>query len=273
MWGAAAGWWPLSGVCGTSGGVKAIIIGAGRGRRLKHLTEDVPKPLVPILGRPMLDSVLDALGAGGLTAERTVFICGYKAEVIQERYPQLSYVENRDWANNNILLSLMCARDHLEEGFVSTYADIVYRPEAVEKVVASPHDITLVCDTDWRRRYAGRSEHPETDAEKLTLDGDRVVALSRTIAPDAASGEFIGVLRMTPKGVEQFLAAFDGHRAKFDDDEVFHEGRTFKKAYLIDLLAKMLDAGVPIHGAPVHGGYMEIDTTQDAALADEWWKG
>jgi len=253
--------------------VKAIIIGAGRGRRLKHLTEDVPKPLVPIMGRPMLDSVLEALETGGLGADRTVFICGYKAEVIQERYPQLSYVENRDWDSNNILLSLMCARAHLEDGFVSTYADIVYRPEAVEKVVASPHDITLVCDTDWRRRYTDRSEHPEADAEKLVLDGDRIVALSRTIDPEAATGEFIGVLQMTPKGAEQFLAAFDGYRAKYQDDDVFHEGRTFEKAYLIDLLAKMIASGVPMHAASVHGGYMEIDTTQDAELAERWWKG
>ena len=41
--------------------MKAIIIGAGRGSRLKHLTEDIPKTLVPILGRPMLDGILDAL--------------------------------------------------------------------------------------------------------------------------------------------------------------------------------------------------------------------
>jgi len=253
--------------------MKAIIIGAGRGRRLKHFTEDVPKPLVPILGRPMLDGVLEALRAGGLTADRTVFIRGYKGEVIAARYPQLTYVENRDWPNNNILMSLLCAREHLGSGFVSTYADIVYRPEAVEKAMASPHDITLICDADWRRRYAGRSEHPETDAEKLTLDGERVVALSRTIAPEAASGEFIGVLRMTATGARLFLEAFDAQRAKYADDEEFHEGRTFKKAYLIDLLAKMLADGVPMHAAPVHGGYMEIDTTQDAALAETWWKG
>ncbi len=46
--------------------MKAIIIGAGRGSRLRHLTEEIPKTLVPILGRPMLDSILEALAAGGL---------------------------------------------------------------------------------------------------------------------------------------------------------------------------------------------------------------
>ncbi|MEQ9320129.1 MAG: NTP transferase domain-containing protein, partial [Polyangiaceae bacterium] len=144
--------------------MKPVIIGAGRGRRLKHLTDEIPKTLVPIVGRPMLESILEALEAGGFSRDEVVFICGYKADVIQDRYPALTYVENRDWPNNNILLSLLCARPHLEQGFVSTYADIVYRPEAIAKVTASPHDITLVCDTDWRRRYVDRSEHPETDA-------------------------------------------------------------------------------------------------------------
>ena len=126
--------------------VKPVIIGAGRGRRLKHLTDEIPKTLVPIVGRPMLESILEALEAGGFSRDEVVFICGYKADVIQDRYPALTYVENRDWPNNNILLSLLCARPHLEQGFVSTYADIVYRPEAIAKVTASPHDITLVCD-------------------------------------------------------------------------------------------------------------------------------
>ncbi|MCA9624314.1 MAG: NTP transferase domain-containing protein [Myxococcales bacterium] len=253
--------------------MKAIVIGAGRGRRLEHLTEEIPKTLVPIVGRPMLESILEALAVGGVSRREVVFVCGYKHEVIRDRYPDLHYVENRDWENNNILLSLLCAREHLEGGFVSTYADIVYRPEAVAKLVASPHDITLVCDTDWRRRYLGRSEHPESDAEKLRLEGDQVVALSRRIPSEQATGEFIGVMRLTAAGAAAFLAAFDAARAEHADEDAFHEGRTFGKAYLIDLLAKMLDAGTAIHAVRMHGGYMEIDTTQDAALAESWWRG
>ncbi|MEM1029523.1 MAG: NTP transferase domain-containing protein [Myxococcota bacterium] len=252
--------------------MKAIIIGAGRGRRLGAFTEDVPKPLVPILGRPILDHILHALADSGLTATQTVFICGYRGDVIRARHPELTFVENRNWAHNNILLSLLCAREHLQDGFVATYADIVYRPEAVQRALASPHDITLVCDRAWRRRYAGRTEHPESDAEKVVFDGaGRITALSRTLRPEAATGEFIGVLRMTSAGVGRFLAAFDDQRATHRDEDPFHEGRTFGRAYLIDALAKMLAAGTPIHAATVDGGYMEIDTPQDAGLAAAWW--
>jgi L-glutamine-phosphate cytidylyltransferase len=250
--------------------VKAIIIGAGRGSRLRHLTSDIPKTLVPILGRPMLDGILDALAAGGFSRADVIFICGYRAEVIRERYPDLTYVENRDWENNNILASLLSAREHIEGGFVSTYADIVYRPAIVADLVRSPHDLTLAADTAWRRRYVGRSQHPETDAEKLRLEGDRVVELSRRIDSERASGEFIGVMKASAQGARRLTAAFDEARARFAGRE-FREGRSFEKAYLIDLLAAMLERGEEMRAVTTDGGYMEIDTLEDAALSEAWW--
>jgi len=256
----------------TSPLVKAIIIGAGRGSRLRHLTEEIPKTLVPVLGRPMLDSILEALAAGGFTRKDIVFICGYKAEVIRARYPDLHYVENTNWERNNILASLLCAREHLKDGFVSTYADIVYRPEVVADLARSPWDITLACDTDWRRRYHGRSQHPETDAEKMRAEGTRVVELSRRIASERASGEFIGVMKLSAEGAQRFVAAYDEAKAAFPQGE-FREGRTFEKAYLIDLLQQMLERDEEMHRVDTHGGYMEIDTLQDAELAEAWWQG
>jgi choline kinase len=250
--------------------VKAIIIGAGRGSRLRHLTDEIPKTLVPILGRPMLDGILEALAAGGLVPPDVVFICGYRAEIIRARYPQLQYVENTDWEHNNILASLLYAREHLAGGFISTYADIVYRPAIVEALARSPHDLTLACDTAWRRRYVGRSQHPETDAEKMRADGDRVVELSRRIPSEAAAGEFIGVLKASPAGAARLVRAFDEARATHAG-KVFREGRTFEKAYLIDLLQHMLEQGETMHRVDTDGGYMEIDTLEDAALSEAWW--
>lgn len=252
--------------------MKAIVIGAGRGSRLRHFTEEIPKTLVPVLGRPMLDTILEALAAGGFRRSDVVFVCGYKGEVIRAAYPDLTYVENPDWERNNILLSLLHAREHLGDGFVSTYADIVYRPSVVADLCASSHDVTLACDTDWRRRYIGRSQHPETDAEKLRAEGDRVVELSRRISSESASGEFIGVMRLSAAGASRFLAAFDAAQAAFAGRE-FREGRSFEKAYLIDLLQQMIEQGEPMHRVDTHGGYMEIDTVQDHGLAESWWRG
>jgi choline kinase len=253
--------------------MRAIVIGAGRGSRLRHLTDEIPKTLVPVLGRPMLDAILEALAAGGFSRGEVTFICGYKKEVVQTRYPELEYVENADWERNNILGSLLCARDRLADGFVSTYADIVYRPQVVADLVAAEGDLVLAVDTDWRRRYVGRSQHPDTDAEKLVAKDGKVVRISRQIAADEATGEFIGVMKATPAGAARFVEAFDQARAKCGDDEPFREGRIFRKAYLLDLLAHMVEQGVDVRTVDTHGGYMEIDTLEDESLAATWWSG
>jgi choline kinase len=250
--------------------MRPIVIGAGRGSRLGPETDEVPKALVPVMGRPMLDWILDALSAAGFARKDVLYICGYKAEVVRARYPDLTFVENPDWERNNILGSLLYARPALSGGFVSSYADIVYRGSAVKKAVASPHDKVLVCDTDWRRRYVDRSMHPETDAEKLRAEGDRVVEISRRIAPEVASGEFIGVAKFTPEGARELLAAYDEAKARHAGT-VWREGRTFERAYLLDLFQTMIERGSSFHRVDTHGGYMEIDTLEDLACSDKWW--
>jgi choline kinase len=251
--------------------MRPIVIGAGRGSRLGPETDEIPKALVPVMGRPMLEWVLEALGAAGFARKDVLFICGYRADVVRARYPEFSFVDNHDWERNNILASLLCARAELSGGFVSTYADIVYRGSTVKKLVASPHDKVLACDTDWRRRYVDRSQHPEKDAEKMRAEGDRVIELSRRIPSELASGEFIGVAKFTPDGAREMVAAFDAARGRNAGKE-YREGRTFERAYLIDLFQEMIEHGATFSRVDTHGGYMEIDTQEDLACAAKWWR-
>jgi choline kinase len=251
--------------------VRAIVIGAGRGSRLGHNTDQIPKTLVEVMGRPMLDWILEALESSGITRKDVVFVCGYAEDVVRARYPEFTFVRNADWANNNILLSLMCARHYLADGFLSTYADIVYDGEIVQKLLASRADIALGCDTAWRRRYLGRTQHPETDAEKLRAEGTRVLEISRTIPSEAAQGEFIGVMKLSAGGARVFSDAFDRAQQTYGGG-LFREGRSFQRAYLLDLLQEMLEAGASMHRENTAGGYMEIDTEQDLAMASGWWE-
>ena len=251
--------------------MRAVIIGAGRGSRLHHQTDVIPKTLVEVMGRPMLDWILEALAEGGFERKDVVFICGYAEHVVRQRYPDLTYVRNADWMNNNILLSLLCAREHLGEGFVSTYSDIVYEGAIVHELLEAPHAIALGCDVCWRRRYANRAEHPESDAEKLRAQDRRVTEISRHIPSEEAQGEFIGVMKLTAQGAAEFLDAFDRAQSQYAGRQ-WREGRSFERAYLIDLLQWMLEQGSVMHRADTSGGYMEIDTLEDLANAASWWR-
>jgi choline kinase len=248
--------------------MRGIIIGAGRGSRLGAHTDDRPKCFTELGGARILDWVLGALTGGG--AGDLVFIGGYRIGDVRGAYPELHFRENADWPNNNILASLMYAEDVMDEGFVSSYSDIVYGPDAVRGVIEAEGDVVLAVDTAWRTRYLQRSEHPEDDAEKVRAEGDRVVLLDRSMPSERATGEFIGVARFSPRGARALREHYHRVAASVGAGP-FRSAKTFPKLYLIDMIQELVDQGVDVRMAPLDGGYYEIDTTQDYAIARREW--
>ncbi len=249
--------------------MNTILLGAGRGARLMPLTASQPKCFTEVAGNRILGWTLRAFEENGL--DRFVFVGGYLIDVVQDAYPNFAYVENDAWPTTNILASLVCAREYMADGFYSTYTDTLYLGDAVKALQDSPHDITLVMDTRWRERYVFRSMHPETDAEKMVVEGDRVVEVSRTINPEVASGEYTGVIKMSAKGASQFLGFHDELHAKLGDEQIIADGRPFRMAYVIHLLDRMIRSGIPVHSVAVPGDYHEVDTIQDYHLATADW--
>jgi choline kinase len=248
--------------------VRAIIIGAGRGSRLKAMTDNQPKCYATVGGRRILDWALDAFDRAGVH-EKT-FIGGYQFDMIRRDYPQLAFRHNADWQNNNILLSLFHAEQDMSNGFVCSYADILFRDSIVRDALNHPGDIVVCVDTHWRQRYADRTQHPEHDAEKVRVEGDRVTHIHRDIPSADADGEYIGVARFSPRGADLLREHF--HRVKGEfAGRPWREAKVFEKAYFILLIQEMIERGVPVHFVATHGDYMEIDTEEDYALANRDW--
>lgn len=247
----------------------AIIIGAGRGRRLMPLTEDTPKCYAEIGGRRILDWIRDSLHEAGI--HRIAFVGGYLMDRIRADYQDFIFYENRQWPDNNILASLFHAEPEMHGPFLCSYADILYKPSVVQRALESPHDITLVVDTAWRDRYSRRLKHPEQDAEKLLAQGPRVARIERSIPSEQAHGEYIGVARFSAEGAATLRGHY--HRARQEyNGRPYREAPSFQKAYLIHLYQDMIERGVPIHKVDTAGDYMEIDTTEDYELAQKEWR-
>ncbi|MCW3060694.1 MAG: Nucleotidyl transferase [Capsulimonas sp.] len=248
--------------------LRPIIIGAGRGARLKSMTDDQPKCYVRVGGKRILDWTLEAFASAGL--QNPVFIGGYQINQIRGDYPNLTFRHNADWPTNNILASLMHAEQDMASGFVCAYSDILFRDTVVRRAIQHPADIVLCVDTRWRDRYQDRSQHPETDAEKLIADGDRVQQIHRDMPGHQATGEYIGVAKFSPTGAALFRQHY--HRVKRDfATRPWREAKLFEKAYLILLIQEMIEQGVPIHMVATEGHYIEIDTEEDYALANRDW--
>ena len=250
--------------------MRAIIIAAGRGRRLMPTTADSPKCFAEVQRKRILDWALQALSANGVSD--ICFIGGYQIEKVKADYPQFTFRENVDWENNNILASLMCAEDLMDVPFISTYSDCLFNADVVRRLLANPADIALSVDTDWLKRYEHRSHHPPDDAEKVTTANGLVARVHRGIDVDAASGEFTGVAKFSVQGASVLREYYHRRKAQFAG-KPYREAAVFEKAYLIHLLQDMIESGVAMSHADTPGNYIEIDTQQDFEQAQTAWRG
>ena len=254
---------------------RAIIIAAGMGRRLQPYTDHMPKCLVPVAGKPIMHRQLDAFRAHGI--DDIVVIRGYRADVLESRRAELGpgvrFVENPDFASNNILQSLFKAEAELEGAVLLTYADIVFGEEVVGAVVNARADYALVVDRDFVKIYEGRTEHPleEGEVSDLMHDGSVARVGKRALPVPEAIGEYIGLARLGERGVATVANTLDQLTMKFAgrEHEPFQRALTYRNAYQTDLWQALVDSGVQIDPVLIDGQWREIDTGQDLDRARE----
>ncbi len=121
---------------------KAIILAAGRGTRMGDMTREIPKPMLPIHGRPMLDHILERLSSAGIT--RFLIVIGYHGEVIAEHLKESSRavtLVRQDPVNGTGSGALLGKNFAGSEPFLLTYGDILCEPnEYVRAINILVHD-------------------------------------------------------------------------------------------------------------------------------------
>jgi len=254
---------------------RAIVIAAGRGRRLGPHTEEIPKCMVDVGGTPILGWVWRALAAVGV--DELIVIRGYRGDVLETfvrgLVPNVTFVDNLEWQTNNVLLSLACARPFLDRPTYLTYSDIIFTPAVARAAADSPAEIGLVIDRDFRSIYVGRTEHPLDEGEVSDLRPDGAVSRvgKRALPPADAIGEFIGLCKLGAAGARITGDALDALAQRFAgrDGEPFQRAATFRNAYLTDLWQELIDGGTRIDPIFIDGEWREIDTGQDLERARE----
>jgi choline kinase len=248
--------------------MRVIVIGAGRGKRLMPTTADAPKCFAEVAGRRLLDWALAAFDASGL--DRICFIGGYQIERVKREYPQFEFRHNPDWEHNNILASLFYAEDLMDEPFICCYSDVLFTPDVIQRLAASPADMALGVDTSWLERYNDRTDHPPDDAEKVIAVNGLVTRIHREIAAGDAHGEYIGVAKFSAVGAARLREHY--HRARSEyTGRPWREARQFEKAYKILLFQDMIERGERFGHVDTPGGYIEVDTQQDFDYARQFW--
>ena len=240
--------------------IKALIIAAGLGSRLKKHTENLPKCMLNFGDKTLLQRQLDAYKKNGI--KDISLIRGYKKEKIN--YKGIKYFENNDYKNNNILNSIFYAEKVINGNIIISYSDILFDFSVVERALSSDHDISVVVDIDWRGYYVGRKDHPISEAENVIFNSNNEVEKIGKInkGNDEVHGEFIGMVKLSNRGTEVFKEHF--HRLKkIYWNKPFQRAKIFQKAYLTDFIQELVDIGIKVHCVIIESGWKEIDTVED----------
>lgn len=234
--------------------MKAVILVAGASRRLLPFTEEVPKCLLEIGGKSILDQQLDAVE--GLGISEAVIVTGYRREQVHAAIAKRGHslrvatVVNHQFFDTNTAYSLWLARDHFSGDDILYFNGDVMFPQALpQRLLDSALPNPLAVEV----KACGDEE-----VKVLVDDQGRVSQISKAVDTSAALGEFIGVARFDADFTPHFAAALDRIVASGDRTAYFEKA-------LESLAAEHPLSSVEVTDLPC----IEIDFPEDLENARE----
>lgn len=222
-----------------------VILAAGMAKRLRPLTDTMPKCLLKVGERTLLQRTVDAMAAAGIT--EFVVVTGYRGEMIRyfltTHYPQytIHFLHNADYEHNNNIYSLWMSGQVVRgKAFLLMDSDILCDPQAVQ-AVASQQEPALALN----RHELGEEEM------KIVVDTDnRITEISKTCRVEDAVGESVGIEKMTADYSEALFRELDQMILKEGLIDIFYEraferlipqGHSFKVVDTTDYFSYELD--------------------------------
>lgn len=228
-----------------------LILAAGRGSRMGPLTQERPKCLVELRGKPLLHYQLEALQKAHISP--LYLVGGYRCNQLEGG--PYTLLKNPHWEHTNMVASLLSAAPHLaRHTTLIAYADLLYSPAHLATLAACPGDIALSYDLNWHSLWSRRFANPLTDAETFELHPNGTLASigQKPQTLQEIQGQYMGLLKLTPTGWSYILKAV----------------QTLDPTHLAmtDLLTHLLSLGHTIHTTPIKGNWYEIDSPSDLTL-------
>ncbi|TAM12401.1 MAG: phosphoenolpyruvate mutase [Nevskiaceae bacterium] len=241
----------------------AIVLAAGRGEGLEALTEDRPKVMLDVAGKPLLGRLTDAFHRQHIR-DITV-VGGYKADAIEAGGTHL--VLNSDFAETGELTSLACALDAVRNDTVITYGDLVFRHYILRNLLETEAELAVVVDSSDAAKSGTRDLAWCSRADARSVFGQDVrlerVAGGGHGCSSPASGRWIGMLHVKGAGRDTLLAAFEALRRRDD----------FRFLGLPELLNGVVRAGHAVRVVYVHGHWLDVNNEQDLLAATDFAHG
>lgn len=236
--------------------IHGVIIAGGVSKRLRPRTENIPKTLLKLDQKVILEHILDSARIGGishfdiLTGHGHDYVEGFM-KLYKEHYPEITFdvwfIER--YAETGNIIALQAGQHLFNDDVVIINSDTIFHPDIIRNLLASEYEHAMVIDDT---KTLGEEEM------KVFIDDEGMITrIHKSLDPTTADGEYVGILKFSPSVRKPLAAATEELMA--NDDSVYYE----------DGIQKAIDDhGLKIHkissqGLPV----MEIDTHEDLEAA------
>ena len=240
---------------------RALVLAAGRGKELDVLTEDRPKAMIEIAGKPLLERTVDTLHSIGI--KDITVVRGYRKDAVQ--LPDVSYVDNDEHATTQEAFSLFEGLRDVSGPVLVAYGDVLFQKfipmhlfesDSDFCIAVDPSDGTPVREDNYRDLVTADRPFHWSEFDQRT----NLVRMSTSIPGAEVHGEWIGLLKMTADGVKQLREVV----ATVTDPARL---RQMRMAEVFDLL---IANGKTVEVVYVRGHWLDVDDMHDVVAASNF---
>ncbi len=237
--------------------MKALILAAGIASRLRPLTNSLPKCMLEVGGMTIIERTINNLIAAGVSD--IIIVTGYLSdelkEFIQAKFPglQITYIHNPVYDSTNNIYSLWLAGDLVKDSEILLLdSDIIFDKRILDLLLTSDYENCLALRS---------SDEIGVEEMKITTDAQsKVVEIAKTIAPEKATGESVGIEKFSRNFVSELYKSLETLIIDQNQADKFYE-----LAFQLTI-----DGGQELYACNVDNlRCIEIDTPDDMQLANE----
>ena len=245
--------------------LKVIILAAGQGERLRPLTKNLPKCMVNLFGKSILERQIDIFRNLGI--DDISVVTGYCNDKIN--LDKIQKFENKNFMTTNMVESLFTAEEKLDDSVIVSYGDIIFEPSIIQSLINSRHNISVIIDKNWKDLWNVRFENPLDDAESLVLDkNELILELGQKIQNiDNIQGQFIGLMKFQNAGIINIIKFYKKMKLIANSSiNPLNPNLPFEKSFMTDFLQGLIHNNQKLNAIIIKNGWLEIDSLKDYDL-------
>ena len=248
--------------------MKAIILAAGQGTRLKKYTQNLPKGMLDFAGKTLIERQIELYREAGI--EKIIVVRGFAADKIT--YPGVAYYTNEEYASTNMVESLMAAEKEFDDDIIVGYSDVIFEKRLLTGMMECRADFAVAVDDEWKPYWQRRYGKVDFDTESLSIgEAGEITELGLEDPPlEKIDARYIGLLKFSRQGMDYIRELLNDAKKNLGDKPWQQSGKPVRQAYMTDLLNAVIESGKKVQAVRFKHGWLEFDTNEDYEKAMAW---